>query len=73
MEQVLRDGLHAPAAHAARPRADQSLVGEGVAVVVVVLLLPLALHFAGLAPLMRYAYPALNLLLATYLYSRRSP
>jgi hypothetical protein len=73
MEQVLRDGLQAPAARAARVPVDQTLVSEGIAVVVVVLLLPLALHFAGLAPLLRYAYPAINLLLATYLYSRRSP
>ncbi len=73
MEQVLRDGLQASAARAARPGVRDSLVGEGVAVVVVTLLLPLVMHAAGLAPLMRYAYPALNLLLAAYLYTQRSP
>jgi hypothetical protein len=68
MEQVLQNGMQAPAARAVNP-----LVGEGVTVVAVVLLWPLAMHVAGLAPLLRYAYPALNLLLAAYLYSRRSP
>jgi len=47
-------------------------VGEGLAVISVVLLLPIALYAAHLAAIERLLYPASNLALAVYLFSRRS-
>lgn len=47
--------------------------GDGVAVLACVLLIPAVLYAAGVAPLLRIGFPAMNLLLAAYLYSRRSP
>src|SRR3569833_1419800 len=47
-------------------------VGEGLAVVSVVLLLPIALYAAHLAAIERLLYPASNLALALYLFARRS-
>jgi len=47
-------------------------VGEGLAVVGVVLLLPIALYAAHLAAIERLLYPASNLALAVYLFTRRS-
>lgn len=47
--------------------------GDGVAVVCVVLIAPVALYVAHLAGPARLAYPAANFLLAAYLYARRSP
>ncbi|HTU64390.1 MAG TPA: hypothetical protein VMF52_00450 [Steroidobacteraceae bacterium] len=49
------------------------LVAEGFVVVCVVLLMPLAMYAAGIAPFARLAYPAANFLLAGYLFVRRSP
>jgi hypothetical protein len=68
MEQTLRADVSATPA-----RAMPALAGEGVAVVLVVLVMPVCLYLADLAPLARLAYPAVNLLLAAYLYERRSP
>jgi hypothetical protein len=56
---------------ASRPAAIR--FGDGVAVLACVLLIPALLYAAHAAPLLRYAYPAMNLALAGYLYSRRSP
>jgi hypothetical protein len=67
MEQTLRAEL------SAGMRATPALAGEGIAVVFMVLVFPVCLYLADAAPLARLAYPALNLLLATYLYERRSP
>jgi hypothetical protein len=47
--------------------------GEGVAVLATVLLIPAILYAANLAPLLRVAYPVMNLGLAAFLYARRSP
>ncbi len=68
MEQILRTGESAGAA-----RAAPSLVAEGIAVVLVVLALPVALYLVDLAPQARLLYPLLNLGVAAYLYERRSP
>ena len=63
-------------ATAVAPRDDVSTrnaeVSEAVAVIACVLVVPIALHAAGLGAAGRMAYPALNLLLAGYLYMRRS-
>ena len=68
MEQTLRTDIPARAALTPRP-----LAGEGMVVVAVVLVLPVALYLAGLAPQARLLYPALNLVVAAWLYERRSP
>jgi hypothetical protein len=47
-------------------------VGEGLAVVSVVLLLPIALYAVHLVAVERLLYPATNLALAAYLFTRRS-
>jgi hypothetical protein len=54
-------------------RAASPLIAEGIVVCIAVLALPVAMHAAGLAPLARLGYPALNFLLAGYLFVRRSP
>jgi len=56
-----------------QPRAAPPLIAEGIAVVSMVLLLPVFLYAANLAPLGRLVYPAANFLLAGFLFSRRSP
>jgi len=68
MEHTLRTEMPARAA-----RATSALAGEGLAVVAVVLVLPVAMYLAGLASQARLLYPALNLALAAWLYERRSP
>jgi hypothetical protein len=68
MEQTLRTEMPVHAA-----RATPSLAGEGMVVVTVVLVLPVALYLAGVAPQARLLYPALNVLAAGWLYERRSP
>jgi hypothetical protein len=54
-------------------RIAKSLTGDAVAVLVIVLLLPLAMHIAGIAGYARLLYPATNFGLALYLYVRKSP
>jgi hypothetical protein len=83
IEQTLGTAMPARAARASTSRTSPSftgeglvgegLIGEGIAVVAVVLVLPVALYLAGLASLARLAYPVTNLLVAAYLYERRSP
>jgi hypothetical protein len=68
MEQTLRTDIPARAALTPRP-----LAGEGMVVVAVVLVLPVAMYLAGLAPQARLLYPALNVAVAAWLYERRSP
>jgi hypothetical protein len=68
MEQTLRADVST-----GQTRTVPVLASEGVAVVVAVLVLPVAMYLADLAPHARLVYPALNLLLAAYLYERRSP
>jgi hypothetical protein len=68
MEQTLRTEVPARDVQVA-----PKLAGEGIAVVVVVLLLPVGMYLAGVAPQARLVYPALNLIVAAYLYERRSP
>jgi hypothetical protein len=46
---------------------------EGSLVVGAVLLVPCALYALHLAPVLRFAYPAMNLALAAFLFARRSP
>jgi hypothetical protein len=46
---------------------------EGLLAVAVVLLLPILLYLVNLAPYERLLYPASNLAVALYLFSRRSP
>lgn len=48
-------------------------VFDGILVVTLVLLIPVALYCLHLAPHARLAYPAANLLLAIHLFARRSP
>ncbi|HEU4781650.1 MAG TPA: hypothetical protein VFS58_17355 [Steroidobacteraceae bacterium] len=67
MEQTLANPA-STRSHAASP-----LLAEGVAAVFTVLLLPVCLYAANLAPVGRLLYPAANFLLAGYLFSRRSP
>lgn len=55
----------------ARPASSHA--GEGAAVLLTVLVLPLALYADHLAAYGRLLYPLTNLLLAAYLYARRSP
>jgi hypothetical protein len=55
------------------PQLAKPLVGEGVAVLFVVLIIPLCMHVAGVAGYARLTYPVMNLALAGYLYFRRSP
>ena len=67
MEQILRNELPA------RAERTTSLAGEGIAVLLVVLVLPVGLYLGGVAPQARLLYPVLNLIVAAYLYERRSP
>ncbi len=46
---------------------------EGSLVVCSVLLIPCLLYSVGFAPVLRIAYPAMNLALAAFLFARRSP
>jgi hypothetical protein len=48
-------------------------VGDGVLVLTVVLVVPILLYVANLAPIERLLYPATNLAVALYLFARRSP
>jgi hypothetical protein len=48
-------------------------VGDGVLVLTVVLVVPILLYVANLAPIERLLYPASNLAVALYLFARRSP
>jgi hypothetical protein len=68
MEQTLRADVSTGTA-----RTVPLLAGEGIAVVFVVIVLPVALYLADLAAHARLLYPALNLIVAAYLYERRSP
>ena len=56
-----------------QPRTASPPLVEGLAVAFMVLLLPIGLHAANLAPFGRLLYPVANFLLAGYLFSRRSP
>jgi hypothetical protein len=68
MEQTLRADVST-----GTTRTVPALAGEGIAVVFVVLVLPVGMYLADLAPHARLLYPALNLIVAAYLYERRSP
>jgi hypothetical protein len=46
---------------------------EGLGVLVLVLIIPIALYLGNLAPYGRVFYPVSNVLLAAYLFARRSP
>ena len=67
MEQTLRGEVST-----GDVRRVSTLASEGVAVFAVVLVLPVCMYLAGIAPLARLVYPVTNLLLALYLYERRS-
>ncbi|HEY6124995.1 MAG TPA: hypothetical protein VIV63_10095 [Steroidobacteraceae bacterium] len=67
MEQTL------PTPATTKASASSPLIAEGLAVVFAVLVLPVFLYVAHLAPLGRLLYPVANFLLAGYLFSRRSP
>ena len=56
----------------ARPAASTGLF-EGSLVICSVLLIPCVLHAVNLAPVLRVAYPAMNLALGALLFARRSP
>jgi hypothetical protein len=65
-------------AHAGQPISDSREmssvpVAESIVVVSAVVLAPVLLYIAGLAPHARLIYPAGNFLLASYLFLRRSP
>jgi hypothetical protein len=64
--------MHESSAAAGR-ESPSARLSEGVLVLVVVLLIPIALYVVHLAPAERYLYPACNLALAIFLLQRRSP
>jgi hypothetical protein len=68
MENVLRTDLPTPMS-----RVTPALTGDGIVVVFAVLALPVCMYLLGVAAYGRLLYPAVNFLLAGYLFSRRSP
>jgi len=47
--------------------------GDAVAVIAIVIAIPVLMYLVNLAPLLKLAYPLVNLALAAWLYARRSP
>jgi hypothetical protein len=47
--------------------------GDAVAVIAIVIAVPALMYLVDLAPLLKLAYPLANLVLAAWLYARRSP